>query len=336
MKRKKILILGCSSFGGSSMVNFLLNKNQYKVYGTFRRRKNIAYLPYLDNNRVKDFKSYKVDFNKSPKKIINIILSIKPDYIVDFASICMVNQSWQFPQVYFDINVQYKLNIFKNLKKYNFLRKYILVSTPEIFGNSNKLLKEDSRDFNPSTPYATSKLCTELLLKNYANNYSIPIVITRISNFFGPGQPIYRLIPKIITCIDKKINFPLEGDGEAKRNYIFSDDFCNGIYKAMIKGRKGNTYHFSGNEYYKTIDIVKIICKLKFYDYKKLISKQKGRVGQDLIYKLDCKKTRKELKWKPVYNLNKALLEVINYKPKLFRRISKQKLTYTDTNFKNA
>ena len=109
----------------------------------------------------------------------------------------MVNQSWKNPEVYINTNVLYKTIFLKNLKKFNFLKKYIYISTPEIFGSSGKI-KEDCNIYKPSTPYAASKLCFELLLRNYAKNFNAPIIIARFSNFFGPGQPIYRLIPKLI------------------------------------------------------------------------------------------------------------------------------------------
>jgi len=331
MQKKKILIIGSSSFGGATLINFLLRKKKYLIYGTFRRKKNKFYLPYLENKNLKDFRNYKVDFNNSPKKMIKIINSTKPDYIIDFASISVVNQSWEYPQVYFDTNVKYKLEIFKNLGKFNFLKKYILISTPEIFGNTTRSLKENSNDFNPSTPYATSKLCTEFLLKNYSKNFNVPFIITRFSNFFGPGQPIYRLIPKIIACINKKIKFPLEGGGKTKRNFIFSYDFSAGIYKTIVSGKKNSTYHFAGNKYYKIGDIAKIICQLKSYSYKKLIKTTESRKGQDIIYKLNSEKTRKKLKWKPLSTLKKGLREVINYSESKF---SKENLVYLDTNFK--
>ena len=331
MKRKKILVIGSSSFGGSTLINFLLNKKKYLIYGTFRRIKNKSYLPYLENENLIDFKNYKVDFSNSPKNMIKLINSLKPDYIIDFAAISVVNQSWEYPQVYFETNVKYKLEIFKNLGKFNFLKKYILISTPEIFGNTTESLKENSNDFNPSTPYATSKLCTEFLLKNYSKNFNVPFIIARFSNFFGPGQPVYRLIPKIITCINKKNQFPLEGGGKTKRNFIFSHDFSDGIYKTIINGKKNSIYHFAGNKYYKINDIAKIICHLKSYDYKKLIKITESRKGQDIIYKLNSTKTRKELNWKPLYTLRKALIEVINYSTNKF---SKENLTYIDKNFR--
>ena len=263
--------------------------------------------------------------------MIKLINSLKPDYIIDFAAISVVNQSWEYPQVYFDTNVKYKLEIFKNLGKFNFLKKYILISTPEIFGNTTKSLKENSNNFNPSTPYATSKLCTEFLLKNYSKNFNVPFIITRFSNFFGPGQPIYRLIPKIIECINKKKKFPLEGGGSTKRNFIFSYDFSSGIYKTIINGKKNSIYHFAGNDYYKIADITKIICQLKSYSYSKLIKITAQRKGQDIIYKLNSTKTKKELKWKPLYSLKKALIQVINYGAGKF---SKENLVYIDSNFK--
>ncbi len=331
--KNKILVLGTSSFAGASMVNFLLNK-KYKVYGTYRRKKNQMYLPYLENKNLKNFKNYPIDFNKSPKKLEIIIKKLKPDYIIDFVSIAMVNQSWQFPKVYFDVNINYKLHIFQNLNAFNFIKKYILISTPEIFGDNKKTLKEESYIFNPSTPYAISKLGTELLLKCYAKRYNIPFVITRFTNFYGPGQPIYRLIPKILACIEKKIKFPLEGGGNSSRNFIYTFDFCNGIYKAMLKGKNFDTYHFSSNKYYKIKEIVKIICSMKKIDHRILIKKTKSRVGQDDIYKLNSNKTRKILKWKTIYSLQKGIQEIINYNKTRFKKFSKESLVYLDRNFK--
>jgi len=332
--KEKILILGSSSFSGASLVNFLLNKKKYLVSGTYRRRKIKQFLPYTYNKNVKFFKEFQVDFLGNPKKIIKIISTLKPDYIIDFASICMVNESWKNPEIYFKTNVLQKAEIFKYLSNVNFLKKYIYISTPEVFGSSKKYINENNLIYNPSTPYATSKLSAEILLKNYFSFYKLPIVISRFSNFYGPGQPAYRLIPKIISCIDAKSKFPVEGNGQSKRNFIFSDDFCNGIYKIIVQGKVGKIYHFSGNKFYSVLDVIKIICDLKSVSLKNLIKKIPGRIGQDLLYKLGSFETRKILKWKPVYSLRKGLKEVIMYHNKNLIKISKKNLTYEDKNLK--
>ena len=330
--KKKVLILGSSSFAGASMVNFLLKKKEYSLIGTYRKKKIKQYLPYLNNTNLKNFKNFKIDFTKNPQYLIKVLKRFKPTYIIDFASICMVNESWKNPDVYFKINVLYRTQIIKYLCNNTFLKKYIYISTPEVFGSSKKFISEKNGMFDPSTPYATSKLSTEMLLKNYSRHYNLPLIITRFSNFYGPGQPLYRLIPKIISCIDKHKKFPLQGSGKSKRNFIFSKDFCNGIYKALKKGKIGQIYHFSGKTFYSVLEIVKLICDLKSYKISKLLSKSKERVGQDTIYKLQSSFTIKSLSWKPVYSLKKGLNEVINYHKENFTNNSINDYKYKDKN----
>ena len=332
--KPKILVLGSSSFSGASMVKYLLDNNKYSVYGTFRRKKVSTYLPYKFSKNFRLFKEYKIDLTKNSAQLLNLIAKIKPKFIIDFASICMVNESWKNSQIYFQTNVSSKIKMIEYLSQSNFLKKYVYISTPEIFGSSKKFIHENHSIFNPSTPYATSKLSAEILLRNYFSYSNLPLIISRFSNFYGPGQPLYRLIPKIIACIDSKNKFPIQGNGQSKRNFIFSYDFCNGINKILSKGKIGEIYHFSGNSFDSVMDTVKYLCDLKAYNVKKLIKKTKSRISQDLVYKLNSKKTRKALNWKPVYTLKKGLKEIIIYHNKYFKNVSKKSLVYTDVNLK--
>jgi len=332
--KKKILILGSSSFSGASMIDYLLTQNNYRVFGTYRRRKKDCYLLYKYNKNFKQFREYKVDLSKNSNHLLKLITKLKPQIIIDFASICMVNESWSNPETYFQTNVLSKVKTIKYLSKNNFLRKYIYISTPEIFGSSNKSIAEDCKVYNPKTPYATSKLSFEILLKNYFNHYKFPLIISRFSNFYGPGQPLHRLIPKLIACIEGNIKFPIQGDGKSKRNFIFSYDFCNGINKVITKGRIGKTYHFSGDSFHSVINIIKIVCDLKSYDIKKLVIKAKSRIGQDFLYKLGSKKTRSNLNWKPVYTLKNGIQKIIVHHNNYIKQISKNDLTYHDKDLK--
>ena len=332
--KSKILVLGSSSFSGASMVRYLLDKNEYRIYGTYRRRKNSAYLPYKWSKNFKFFKEFKIDLSNNSNQLLKLITKIKPKYIIDFASICMVNESWKNPKIYFKTNVLSKIKMVEYLSQSYFLKKYIYISTPEVFGSSKNSITEKHCTFNPSTPYATSKLSAEILLKNYFNHYKLPLIISRFSNFYGPGQPLYRLIPKIIACIDAKNKFPIQGNGKSIRNFIFSNDFCDGINKILIRGKVGRTYHFSGNSFDSVLDTIKLVCDLKAYNIKKLIRKIKSRIGHDLIYKLNSKKTRKELKWKPIYTLKKGLKEIIIYHRKYFKNVPEKSLIYVDTSLK--
>ena len=304
------------------------------MFGTYRKKKNKFYLPYKFNKNFKKFKEFKIDLLNNPNHLVNLIEKIKPQIIIDFASICMVNESWRNSDTFFKINVSSKTKILEELSRSKFLEKYIYISTPEIFGSSNKFIAENSTFFNPQTPYATSKLSFELLLKNYQSFFNFPLIISRFSNFYGPGQPLHRLIPKLLACVKIKKKFPLEGDGKSKRNFIYAYDFCNGIEKLIKKGKVGKTYHFSGNSFHTVTDVINKVCDLKSYNFKKLVKKIKGRVGQDLIYKLGSRKSRQELKWRPIYTLKMGLEEIITYHNKYIKNISNKDLMYRDNQLK--
>ena len=125
---KKILVLGSSSFSGSAFIDFMLNKNFF-VIGTYRRKKNILYQPHLKKNN-KNYVQYKIDLDKDIDKLLELIKRYKPKYIIDFASICMVNESWANPEKYIKSNLGNNILYFEGSG---------LISLPLInVGDSNK------------------------------------------------------------------------------------------------------------------------------------------------------------------------------------------------------
>ena len=322
-KINKIFIIGISSFSGASIASFLQEKG-VEVYGSYSRYKYINQFVY----NKKKIKEFKIDLTKDTKKLIRLIKRIKPSIILDHASICMVNESWEYPQKYFDINVSSRLSIVEGLKNAKFLKKYIYISTPEIFGSSEKKINENCDIFNPSTPYAASKLSAEINFKlaNKINNF--PLILSRFSNFYGPGQPLHRLVPKVLFSIKNGIKFSLHGTGSSRRNYIFSDDFCNGIWKIIVRGKVGNTYHFSSEKYASVKEIVKIICKLKNKKFKNIVKKTSDRLGKDDIYRLGSNKTKKMLSWSPKTSLKKGLEKTIKFYEIHYKLLKRQSLNY--------
>lgn len=309
--KTKILILGVSSFAGSSLANYLLKKKNYELLGTFNSKKNLKKL--IISKNINEIKLIKINLNKETNNIHKVVKSFKPTYILDFASVCLVNESWDNPNYYFKVNMNSKVKFIKNMNNFKFIKKYIYVGTPEIFGSTAKPVKESSKIFNPSTPYAISKLAFELLLIAYQKNFGTKIIISRFSNFYGRGQLFHRLIPKVLRCIKLNKKFPLHGDGLAKRDFIFDEDFNDAFFKVINKGKVGNIYHFSGNNYVTIREIIRIICEYKNVEFNNIVKKISDRIGKDKNYLLSCKKTSKELNWKPKNSLKIGLKKTIKY-----------------------
>lgn len=317
--KKKILVLGASSFAGYS---YLEQNKKDQILATYSSNISNTLQKKLSNNVI----LLKIT---NYKKILNIIKNFKPNIVIDFSSYCMVQESWSNTSLYIKKNIMEKSELLTFLSENKFIKKYIYISTPEVFGSVNKTINEKHSIFNPSTPYAVSKLSYELLLKSYYLSKKFPSIIARFSNFYGPGQPVYRLIPKLITCINKNLKFPLQGKGTTKRNFIFKSDFLAGIEKCILLGKPGEIYHFSGKEFVSIRYLIKAICEAKGVKFDNFIKQVPERVGKDYIYKLGTKITRRNLKWKPEIGIKKGIAKTI-----LFYDRHSKKINLNELNFK--
>lgn len=303
--KKKILILGSNSFSGNHLVSYLLKK-KYFIIGCSQSKQSQPKFNPLSNEPHqirKKFRFIKIDINKDINKLEKIIKKNKPEIIIDFLGQGMVSESWQHPYLTFETNVLSKIKLYNFLIGQKFLRKYIKISTPEVFGSA-KIKHSKYKKYNPSTPYALSHSTIENYLFLLFKQFSFPVIISRFANFYGPYQKLYRVIPLAIHKADKKEKFQLHGGGKSKRSFIHAEDFCRGIYNMIKRSKVGEVYQFSSSEYYSIKKIVEIIYKKKKLDPKKYIINVKDRLGKDKNYKIFDNDTRKRLKWK-----NKTLID---------------------------
>tara|TARA_Y100001970_G_scaffold232369_1_gene289212 strand:- start:138 stop:1136 length:999 start_codon:yes stop_codon:yes gene_type:complete len=319
----KILILGSGSFAGSALIDYLLNK-KFKIIGVNRSIKKKEYfLPYKGNLNIKNLLIHKININNNLdlKKLLKIIKKNRFDYIIDFLGQGMVSQSWDHPDHWIETNILNKIKIIDYIVKEKIkIKKYVRISTPEVYGDNKKKILENF-SFNPSTPYALTHATIDSFLKLYYKQYKFPYVIGRFSNFYGEHQQLYRVIPKTILSIIRKKKFNLEGNGRSKRNFLFQKDFCEGIFCLIKKGEVNNTYHFSGKNLIMIKDLIKKICKIMDYDFKKLIRYTKERRSLDKTYKLNTNKARVKLGWKSKISLNDGLYQTIKYIEKNYLQI---------------
>ena len=326
--KKKFLIIGSNSFSGSNIINLLLSKN-YQVVGISRSNEiEKEFLNYKKNKNIKKFKFYKIDINKHSQriKLNDIISKFKPNVIVNYLAQGMVEQSWINPEDWYQTNIVSQTIFYKNIQKFKFINKIIHVTTPEVYGSNYQKIKENTK-FNPSTPYAISRAAMDLHLLSLYKNFRTPIILTRTSNIYGPGQQLYRIIPKAFMCSKKKIKLNLHGGGNSIRSFIFMDDVSEATYIISKKGKIGETYHISNNEFISIKKLVLVISKMQNISFEKLCNKEADRIGKDKVYKLNFDKLKK-LNWKPKVKLNKGLLTTKKWIDNNFNILMKKELHY--------
>ncbi len=326
--KKKFLIIGSNSFSGSNIINLLLSKN-HQVVGISRSNEiEKEFLNYKKNKNIKKFKFYKIDINKHSQriKLNDIISKFKPNVIINYLAQGMVEQSWINPEDWYQTNIVSQTIFYKNIQKFKFINKIIHVTTPEVYGSNYQKIKENTK-FNPSTPYAISRAAMDLHLLSLYKNFRTPIILTRTSNIYGPGQQLYRIIPKAFMCSKKKIKLNLHGGGNSIRSFIFMDDVSEATYIISKKGKIGETYHISNNEFISIKKLVLVISKMQNISFEKLCNKEADRIGKDKVYKLNFDKLKK-LNWKPKVKLNKGLLTTKKWIDNNFNILMKKELHY--------
>tara|TARA_B100001121_G_C18679967_1_gene618081 strand:- start:886 stop:1875 length:990 start_codon:yes stop_codon:yes gene_type:complete len=319
---KKILILGSNSFSGSHIVNFLIKK-KFKIYGIsqsklYPKRFNV----FSDSNLNKHFKFYKLNINKDFKKLEKLIFKLQPEIIIDFLGQGMVAESWMYPELTFNSNLISKIKLYEVLRKTKFLKKYIKISTPEVFG-STTVKEPNSIKYNPSTPYALSHSTVENYLRLLNKQFNFPVIISRFANFYGPYQRLYRVIPLAIHKAFSNEKFYLHGGGSSRRSFIYSEDFCEGIYKMITKGKIGAFYQFSSSEYLSIKKLVTKIYKKFGLNPDKFIVNVTDRPGKDKDYKIYDRDTKKKLNWNNKFELDKGIDNVIKWYMKHNKKFKK-------------
>ncbi|MBW2975187.1 GDP-mannose 4,6-dehydratase [Candidatus Woesearchaeota archaeon] len=324
---EKVAVIGSNSFSGSHFIDFLLDKTKYAAIGMSRSpEKKDIYLPYKRGS-LSEFEFHQLDLNKDMGRILDILDKEEPPYIVNFASQSMVGQSWEHPEHWYRTNVLSTVELINSLKERKYLKKYVHISTPEVYGSCSGMVKEDF-PFHPSTPYAASRAAADTFIQLMVKTFNFPAVFTRAANVYGPGQQFFKIIPRSIVYIKKGIKIPLHGGGEARRAFIHMDDVSSATLNIMEKAKPGEVYHLSTNNLISVRDIVGMICKKMKVGFDSAVENVPTRLGLDDAYILDSSKAKKEFKWEPKIEIDKGLDEVIGWVNDNWNVISSEPLEY--------
>ena len=190
---ERIAVIGSNSFSGASFVRHCLGQ-QLEVLGASRSDELAAcFLPYkwLPAEAQRGFRFVRADLNRELDQLMAALDAFRPDYVVNFAAQGMVAQSWEIPEHWYQTNVVGNVRFHDRLRKQSWLKKYVHVSTPEVYGSTSGLIDEMA-PFNPSTPYAASRAACDLHLRTFFNQHKFPVAWTRAANVYGPGQQLDR------------------------------------------------------------------------------------------------------------------------------------------------
>ena len=310
--KQTILITGGAGFIGSHVVRRFVRK--YPEYLIVNADK-LTYAGNLENlsdiEKEKNYRFEKTDI-VDKQSVLNLFGKYNFDGIIHLAAESHVDRSITSPDEFVFTNIVGTVNLLNaalNRWKNDFEGKlFYHISTDEVYGSLGKegLFTEETA-YDPKSPYSASKASSDHMVRAYNHTFGMPALISNCSNNYGPNQFPEKLIPLVINNIKTSKPIPVYGKGENIRDWLYVEDHASAIDLIFHRGRTGETYNIGGNNEWKNIDLILLLCKI--LDKKlnrapgtseKLITYVKDRPGHDLRYAIDSTKLHNELGWSPI------------------------------------
>ena len=322
---KNIIITGGAGFIGSHVVRLFVTKySNYRIINVDK----LTYAGNLENlSDIENSPNYifeKVDIvNK--EEVNSLFEKYNVDGVIHLAAESHVDRSISNPDEFIMTNVVGTANLLNAAIKYweNKMegKMFYHISTDEVYGSLEETAYfVETTPYDPQSPYSASKASSDHLVRAYYNTYKLPVVISNCSNNYGANQFPEKLIPLAFNNIKNNKQIPVYGKGENIRDWLYVVDHAHAIDNIYHKGKLGGTYNIGGNNEWKNIDLIKLLCRImdkklgrKEGESEKLITFVKDRAGHDLRYAIDSSKLQNELGWEPSVTFEEGLEKTVDW-----------------------
>ncbi|MBT1685248.1 dTDP-glucose 4,6-dehydratase [Dawidia soli] len=325
MSIQKLLITGGAGFIGSHVVRLFVNKYPER---TIINLDKLTYAGNLEN--LKDvegkpnYRFVKGDILDNAF-LVDLFKEHAIEGVIHLAAESHVDRSLHNPAEFAHTNIVGTLNLLQVAqaawKGATGKRRFYHISTDEVYGTADQgeFFTEET-PLDPRSPYSASKASSDHFVSAYHHSFGLPTLISRCSNNYGPFHFPEKLIPLMIHNILNSKPLPVYGKGENIRDWLFVEDHARAIEAIFEKGKIGEVYNIGGNNEWKNIDLVNLLCRI--LDKKlgredgtsaKLITFVTDRPGHDLRYAIDASKLISETGWRPSVTFEEGLDQTVDW-----------------------
>ncbi len=327
MRFQRYAVMGSNSFAGAAFIARAIADGADVIGFNRSPETSSIFHQYPKVEGSGRYRFFQADINHNLDTILTRLDEFNTQVIVDFAGQGMVAESWKNPEQWYTTNIVAKVRFHDQLRRRTWLQRYIRISTPEVYGSQDTLVSENFQ-YNPSTPYAVSHAAIDMSLRAFHQQYDFPVIFSRFANFYGPGQQLYRIVPRTIIYALSGKKLQLHGGGTSIRAFIYGADVADGIMRTIDKGTVGEVYHFSPERFLTIRQLVEITCQQMGVDFDNLVELTPDRPGKDLAYLMNSNKVRTELDWLESVSFEQGINATVEWVKASFDEIRTLPLDY--------
>lgn len=242
------------------------------------------------------------------RDVLSLVHDLNPEYVIHAAAISDVDYSIREPYRVLGENITGTLNMFEACREVTSLKKFVYISTDEVYGECKYPKKEDEIIF-PRNPYSCSKAVGSLMRPTYDINYSQlkeKTAETRFCNVFGSRQDTRKIMPLIKHSLTTGEPIPLHNEGKGYREYIYIKNIPPAVELVLLNGNR--TYNITLND---GLTVHELIARAEKVTGKKINTYDANRPAMDMKYQMDASRIKNNLGWKPTYTFDAGLEEYL-------------------------
>lgn len=226
---KRVLVTGGAGFIGSHLVKALLDRgDEVSIADNFD-----PFYPERLKRRALDPRArlFEADI-RDADAMQRAFEAGKPEVVVHLAALAGVRPSLERPAAYMDVNVRGTACVLEAARSAG-TRRFVLGSSSSVYGaHTQAPFRETARIDSPESPYAASKVASEVLARTFHNLYGIEVAALRFFTVYGPRQRPDLAIHKFSRLLLARSPLPFFGDGSTRRDYTWVDDIIAGVLAA--------------------------------------------------------------------------------------------------------
>jgi GDP-4-dehydro-6-deoxy-D-mannose reductase len=303
-------VTGAEGFIGSHLFKFLLDKG-WNVIGGYR---------FHGFQVAPDLAQYFVHCDLCDgQRVEKVIQEYQPTHVFHLGAQSLPTVSWEDPVGTFQANIMGSLHLFEAIR--GMKRPAVIVSacSSAEYGHvpPSAIPVTEEQPLHPAHPYGISKVCLDLLAREYFLDYKIPAVNVRLFNTTGPGKTndapsdfVRQLIQ-----IRKGLQPPVIEVGNLKPRRAFLDvaDTVRGFYLAALKGRRGEAYNLCAAETHQIEYVLRTAIRLSGLRVKIKTAAHLMRHSDEKIIFGSTEKFRKDTGWTPLRSIEDTLASMLDY-----------------------